>query len=226
MTRALTPALVGSSTRRSGDPVLHAVTRALGRLRLAAPHRPRWLRGPRLDTPVVAPTLQTDRLLLRPHRMSDAAAWYALQCEPTVLEFLPWPERTRRQSARHLAHRTRHTRLLQRDDFLALGVERDGILIGDVSLHLRDVGAGERSAEIGWILAPAWEGRGYATEASNAMLDLAFGRLGAKWVTAVVDAGNTRSIALAERLGFLPVGDDGSDRVLRLGADQFRRATH
>lgn len=225
MTRALAPSFIGSSTRRSAGSALHALTRALGRLHLAVPGRPRWMRGPRLETPVSAPTLRTDRLLLRPHRMSDAAAWYALQCEPSVLEYLPWPERTRHQSARHLAHRTRHTRLVQRDDFLALGIERDGILIGDVSLHLRDVDAEERSAEIGWIVAPAWEGHGYATEASTAMLGLAFGQLDAKWVTAVVDAGNARSLALAERLGFLPVDEHGDDRVLRLTAERFARTT-
>ncbi|MFD4422825.1 GNAT family N-acetyltransferase [Agromyces sp. NPDC058484] len=130
----------------------HAISLA-GRMprRVVALRRPRWMRGPRLPNPVHAPRLQTERLVLRPHRLSDAPAWFALQSDPRVIEFLPWPLRNRRESLRHLAHRIRHVRLEQNDDFLALGVELDGILIGDVSLHLRDIDP-ERHAEIGWII--------------------------------------------------------------------------
>ncbi|WP_282603413.1 GNAT family N-acetyltransferase [Paracoccus sp. PARArs4] len=62
--------------------------------------------------------------------------------------------------------------------------------------------AGWPEREIGWtIWSGAAEGRGFAHEAAVAARDHAFGTLG--WDTAVsyVDARNTRSIALAERLG-------------------------
>ncbi|SPH16636.1 hypothetical protein DEA8626_00146 [Defluviimonas aquaemixtae] len=56
--------------------------------------------------------------------------------------------------------------------------------------------------ELGWtVWTPAAEGKGYAFEAAKAARDHAFRDLG--WDTAVsyIDGGNTRSIALAERLG-------------------------
>ncbi len=55
--------------------------------------------------------------------------------------------------------------------------------------------------EIGWLTFDGGEGHGYAFEAANAALDHAYGTLG--WTTAVsyIDPANTRSIALAERLG-------------------------
>ncbi|MBF9035386.1 GNAT family N-acetyltransferase [Rhodobacterales bacterium HKCCE2091] len=56
--------------------------------------------------------------------------------------------------------------------------------------------------ELGWTVWGAGdEGRGYAHEAMLAIRDHAFGALG--WTTAVsyIDPANTRSIALAERLG-------------------------
>lgn len=55
--------------------------------------------------------------------------------------------------------------------------------------------------EIGWIAFEDAEGTGLAHEAADAALDHAFQTLG--WTTAVsyIDAANTRSIALAERLG-------------------------
>lgn len=165
--------------------------------------RPRLLRGPRIEKPVDARAIHTGRLVLRRHRVSDADAWYRIQSTPEVVEHLPWPVRDRAASRQHLVHRTGHNRLWQSGDFLALAVERDGELIGDVSLHLRQVRTSERSAEIGWVLDPAASGHGYATEAAEAMLDLAFTEVGASMVTAVIEPENTRSISLAERLGFL-----------------------
>jgi RimJ/RimL family protein N-acetyltransferase len=176
--------------------------------------RPRFARGPRTERPFDAPVIHTSRLVLRQHRMPDADDWFALQSEPSVREFLPWPERDRRHSARHLRDRTRHTRLWQADDFLALAVEKDGRLIGDVSLHLRTVDADARSAEIGWVLHPDHSGAGYATEAASAMLDFAFQEVGARWVVAVTDARNIPSVRLAKRLGFVEVRSDPTELVL------------
>ncbi|MBF4571596.1 GNAT family N-acetyltransferase [Herbiconiux sp. VKM Ac-1786] len=167
--------------------------------------RPRFVRGERIEHPVDAPVLRTERLLLRPHRVTeaDAADWHDLQSEPAVREFLPWPEHDRRRSERHLRDRTRHTRLWQADDFLALAVELDGHVIGDVSLHLRRVAASGRTVEMGWVVHPSLGGRGYATEAAAALLGFALTTVGAQRVTAVTDARNTRSVALAKRLGLV-----------------------
>jgi RimJ/RimL family protein N-acetyltransferase len=62
--------------------------------------------------------------------------------------------------------------------------------------------------EIAWaVWVPEAEGKGYAAEAAAAACDHALGPLG--WPSAVsyIDPGNTRSIALAERLGAVPDPD-------------------
>lgn len=180
-----------------------AALRALVRRRRAG--------GERLGAPFDAPSIRTPRLTLRPHRLTDARQWYVIQSDPSVVEYLPWPVRTRAESFEHLAHRTRHTRLSQADDFLALAVELDGRLIGDVSAHLRDVNPARRSAEIGWVFDPAFSGRGYAAEAASALLDQLFDVVGATIVHAVVHPENVRSLALAARLGFEEGG--GTERA-------------
>lgn len=164
--------------------------------------RPRFLRGPALERPFHAPVLRTPRLKLRPHRLDDARAWFELQSNPDILRYLPWPERSREQSRRHLAHRTRRTVLKQQNDFLALAVERDGRLIGDIGLHLRKVEYEDRAVEISWIIDPRHGRRGLASEATAAVLELAFTELHATEVTAKIEESNRRSIALARRLGF------------------------
>lgn len=185
--------------------------------------RPRFLRGPSLETPFDAPVLRTPRLVLRPHTLSgaDTDTWYELQSHPEVRRFLEWPARTRSESRAHLRDRTRHTRLWQTDDFLALAIDVDGTLIGDVSLHLRTVAAATRMVEMGWVLHPRHEGHGYATEAAIALLQTAFQNLEVKLALAVINTDNHRSSRLATRLGFQESHRDRTAVVMTLTKSTF-----
>ncbi|MBM7024677.1 GNAT family N-acetyltransferase [Clavibacter zhangzhiyongii] len=154
--------------------------------------------------------VRTERLVIRPYTADDLDDFADIQRRPDVVEYMFWPIRDRAASKRHLADRRRKTRLEQGHDFLGLAVELpdepslnarpgSGRVIGDVSLLLRNVPA--RQLEVGWVMNPDFAGRGYATEASRAMLDLAFRRAGAHRVVAQLDARNTASARMAERLG-------------------------
>ena len=192
---------------------------ALRIVRLSPLYRMRSLRGAEISDPVDMPQIVTPRLILRRHRLSDAAAWYSLQSDPAVIEHLPWPRRSRAASLEHLLHRTRHVRLARSDDFLALAVTLGGRLIGDVSLHLRKTDPHGRLVEIGWLMATEYQGRGLAREAAAAMLDLAFSRLRARQVIARMDTANEPSRLLAERLGFTTISDTGGSRLMARSAE-------
>ena len=58
-----------------------------------------------------------------------------------------------------------------------------------------------RTAEIGYVINPAYAGHGYATEAARALLAMAFGPLGLRRVVARVDARNPASAGVLRRLG-------------------------
>jgi len=75
-----------------------------------------------------------------------------------------------------------------------------GALAGTVGLRQLD----ELGPEIVYSLTPDVWGKGYATEAAGAVVDYALGTLGLPEVLAEVDAGNTASIAVIERLGMTP----------------------
>lgn len=170
----------------------------------------RALREPSaLRAPVVARGLRTPRLLLRSYRLTDDADWMRIERDERIRCGLGWPLRTEREALRHLRDRTRHQALSVPGDLLVLAVERDGHVIGDVSLHLRTTAAETRTAEIGWLQLTSACGHGYATEAARAMLEFAFRDLEAAIVTAVIDSTNATSAALAARLGFLPAQDTG-----------------
>jgi RimJ/RimL family protein N-acetyltransferase len=166
--------------------------------------------GPALERPVFASERRTARLLLRPYRVTDELDWRRIEADDRIRSRLGWPHRTVAQARQHLHDRTRHTVLQVPGDLLVLAMEREGRVIGDVSLHLRTTAAETRTAEIGWLQLTSACGRGYATEAATAMLDLAFGELGACLVTAVIDRTNAESAQLALRLGFSPAGGAGA----------------
>src|SRR3954447_3009869 len=65
------------------------------------------------------------------------------------------------------------------------------------------------AVEVGWRLAPAWWGRGLATEAARASIAFGFERLGLRSIVSVIDARNERSLRVAEKLGMRP----GPDRL-------------
>ncbi|ANH39452.1 Acetyltransferase (GNAT) family protein [Nocardioides dokdonensis FR1436] len=90
-----------------------------------------------------------------------------------------------------------------------LVVEHEGRLVGDLMLRVEDgwaqldtagAAAGVQ-AELGWVLDPAYAGRGLATEAVEALLTICFDDLGLRRVSANCFAGNTASWRLMERVG-------------------------
>jgi RimJ/RimL family protein N-acetyltransferase len=145
--------------------------------------------------------LLTERLLLRPFRPDDLDRVADWQSRPEVARFLYWEPRTLAEAEAALRRRLTEVRLEGDGDVLALAVERrsDGLLLGETSVWLRSVE--HRQVEIGYVFHPDAGGQGYATEATRAMIDLAFDELNAHRVYARLDARNTASAALLTRLG-------------------------
>ncbi len=147
--------------------------------------------------------LRTKRLLLRAYRPDDIDALLDYQRrEEVALHLLhePW---TRDFAEEQLAKRLRSTHLGGPDDVLALVVERDGEMIGDVVVWPTDATA--QQVEIGWVISPDHGGQGFATEAVEALLEIAFEH-GMHRVVAQMDARNTSSARLAQRVGMVLEG--------------------
>jgi RimJ/RimL family protein N-acetyltransferase len=145
--------------------------------------------------------LRTERLVLRRFQPEDLEPLLAFHADPEAVRYVPFPPRDRTAVATVLERKTTSTGFVAEGDLIELAVtlESTGTLVGDVLLALRSVE--HETLEVGYIFAPGHGGHGYATEAVRALLDLAFGPLGARRVTARVDARNVRSRVLLERLG-------------------------
>jgi len=144
--------------------------------------------------------LDTPRLVVRPFVLEDLDDVHALQRDPEVVRYLPWPVRSRDESLQWLRGRMAAQTLEVDDDVVAPldGVGDDGRVIGSITLFLRSVE--HRQGEIGFVLERAAQGRGYAAEATRAVLDVAFAALDLHRVVGRADARNGASAALMTRL--------------------------
>ena len=144
--------------------------------------------------------LPTPRLLLRQWRDSDRAPFAALNADPLVMKHFP-AQLSRAQSD---ALADRCLRELHRHGYglWAVEVRTSGDFIGFVGLAAPHWQASfTPCTEIGWRLArPAW-GHGYATEAANEVLAMAFGRAGLDAVVSFTTTRNLRSQQVMQRIG-------------------------
>lgn len=151
-----------------------------------------------------APTLATERLTLRPHRLDDFPAMAAFFASDAACH-VGGPIDDRRAWFGFAAD----VGSWELMGFGCWAVEETAsrAFVGQVGLT-RPAFFPER--EIGWIVFPAHQRRGYAHEAAVAARDFAFGALG--WDTAVsyIDRDNAASVALARKLG--AVEDAGAAR--------------
>lgn len=152
-----------------------------------------------VDAPLI-----TDRLLMRPFVPEDAEAGFAIFRQDEVGRFTGGThtsiDDTRALIAKAAEHQAAHGFALW-----AVEERETGALVGEVGLQLLEHRGPE--VEIGWSFAPSSWGRGYASEAARAWLDVAFGELGLDEVLATIIPENTASRRLAERLGMVVVGE-------------------
>lgn len=143
--------------------------------------------------------IETPRLLLAPATPEDAEALHRLWTQPAMRLYL-WdneviePEKTNRMIAESARHFEAHA--------FGLWMARDkptGDMVGFCGYwYFRD----DEYAELFYGLAPRYWGRGYATECARALVQYGFETLRFDTIRASVDAPNTASWSLLERMGF------------------------
>lgn len=143
----------------------------------------------------------TERLRLRPFTRGDVDAVFAYRHREDVARYLFDVPLSREECALAVQQRAGQIALEALDDKIILAVDEraTGELVGEVSLIWRSVEA--RQCELGWIFSPPHHGKGFATEAARALLNLAFGPGDMHRAMARCDAHNLASSRLMERLG-------------------------
>jgi RimJ/RimL family protein N-acetyltransferase len=159
---------------------------------------------------VTIPTLTTERLTLSGHTLADFAECAAMWGDPDVTRFVGGRPQTEEEVWTRLLRYTGHWALLG-FGYWVVRETATGRFIGEVGFAERRreiVPSIAGFPEIGWVLAAAAHGRGYATEAVQATLAWAESRPATESYFAsgrtvcLIDTENARSIRVAEKTGY------------------------
>lgn len=145
-------------------------------------------------------TLETERLKLRPWRDSDLEPFAALNADPEVMRY--FPKVLDRTESDAMATRIRNLMAERGWGLWAVEVKQGAPFIGFVGLNaVPEILPFAPGTEIGWRLAEAHWGKGYATEAARSILQFAFETLELEAVVSFTAEKNTPSMAVMKRLG-------------------------
>ena len=144
--------------------------------------------------------LDTERLRLRQWRASDLGPFAEMNADPRVMEF--FPARLDRQASDALAKRI-ETKIAERWWGLwAAELRASGEFIGFIGLQPPFAQMPfSPCVEVGWRLALAYWGKGFATEGARAALRFGFEKLGLDEIVSFTVPANVRSRAVMKRLG-------------------------
>ena len=147
-------------------------------------------------------TIETERLILRPFRESDAEDVYEYLREPAVRCFASMKLGSPEDARKEMRERESET-----EYYFAVVLKDTGKVIGEIDAYPEgsDPHADEDSPKDTfspcWMLNRDYQGKGYAYEAAFAFFDYLFRKKGARRIYAYTEDYNLPSQRLCERLG-------------------------
>lgn len=148
----------------------------------------------------------TDRLLLRPLKETDLETVHLYASNLEITRYMMnLPNTTIAESQQFIDDAVNEWGKAE-PEFYEFAVVLDDFQIGGACLYLTK---DRKQGELGWILNPDYHGKGYASEAANAMIELAK-KLGLEQVFAHCDSRNKASERVMQRIGMTLEYDNGT----------------
>lgn len=172
-----------------------------------------------MSTENLPPTIETERLRLRPHHVDDFADCVAMWSDPAITRYTIGnaapPQRT---WTRILAYRGHWTML--GFGYWAVEEKATGRFIGELGFaeFKRDIQPSiEGMPELGWVLIAEAHGKGYATEALRSVVAWGDGQFGPARTVCIIHPDNRASFRVADKLGyreFFRTSKDGEPEIV------------
>lgn len=157
--------------------------------------------------PREAPVLETERLVLRGHRLEDAADSAKLWADPRVTRYIGGKPSTRQEAWYRLLRYAGLWPLLG-FGYWAVREKVSNSYVGEVGfadLRRTMEPPAEGVPEMGWVLSPDWHGKGLAHQAVTAALEWAERVLKPPRFVCIIHPDNAASLRVASRAGFREV---------------------
>ena len=145
------------------------------------------------------PELHTERLLLRKMAVGDCYDMYEYASSAAVTRYLTWsPHPDLDYTKEYLQYIGNHYKLGDFYDWAVILKEENKMIgtCGFTRFHMH-----HNAAEIGYVINPAYRGRGIADEAVLAVMKFGFERLGLNRIEAKYIMGNEASRRVMEKVG-------------------------
>lgn len=144
--------------------------------------------------------VKTDRLIIKELALSDLDILASLLAHPEVMRFSVNGPLNKEQSAHFLNNRILAHYATHGYGIWGLFLKKEGAFIGISGLIHQKIDD-EAFVELGFRLFPEYWGKGYISEANQAIIKYAFEELKIDHVRSIIDSHNTRSLAAAKRVG-------------------------
>lgn len=154
------------------------------------------------------PTIETERLILRHHRREDFDHCAAMWGNPEVVRYIGGKPFTREEVWARLLRYAGHWAWLG-FGFWAMEEKSTGGFAGELGFaeFMRDLDPPiVGTPEIGWVLSPHAQGKGYATEAVRAAVAWGDAKFNGARTVCLIAPENTASIRVAQKCGYREAG--------------------
>jgi RimJ/RimL family protein N-acetyltransferase len=152
----------------------------------------------------MAPIIETERLILRGHRMEDFAPCAAIWSLPEVVKYIGGKPLTGEEVWARLLRYAGHWQWMG-FGMWAVEEKATGAFAGDLGFaeYKRDIEPAILGIpEVGWVLAPHAQGKGYATEAVRAVVAWGDSHFPSTRTVCLIHPDNLRSVRVAEKCGY------------------------
>ena len=150
------------------------------------------------------PELETERLRLRQVEKSDVEQLYEMLRDPEVAKFEYFYPVTSKAESLEFIERYKTELAVNEEITWGLILKETNQLIGTCCLG--DFNEGARRAEIGYDITQGQWGKGYATEAVQAVMDFGFNQINLNRIEATITPGNHASVKVLKKLNFIQEG--------------------
>ena len=152
---------------------------------------------------VEIPTLESERLRLRSHRLGDFVNSAAMWADPEVTRYIGGKPLTEEESWSRFLRYVGHWSLLG-FGYWVVEEKATGNFIGEVGFaeYKRGLPALEGLPEVGWAFVSQARGKGYATEAVRAAVAWGDTRFPSAQTACIINPENLASIRVAEKCGY------------------------
>ena len=158
--------------------------------------------------------LSTERLILRPLEIQDDQEIFFLRSDEEVNKYLVAPIAKSIEDARAFIKKI-NTGISNNDcAYWGITLKNNNKLIGTICIW--NISLEENKAEIGYVLHPDLQGKGLMQEAIVKVIDYGFEIMKLRYLEAVLNPDNAKSIALLKRNGFEYEGELDNAVVYKL----------